>query len=576
MSRSHSHRPLIALTSALLGLGLCSPALGQNALGDGGALDNNPQVGSGGRNRATPQDSYRARNLLVTGNVAGGRGFRDTVGYEAAGDFRGQLGSDDLFTFRAQSALSDLSYVSTGRGFNAFAAGQSFGMFEIQRRSGVASSLDTLDSDQLRYLDSISAVAEARADRILTADDDLRGLTNERSPEIVSMFAGPDGTRYRASSSTIRGIQFEEMSSDATLLGLSIYDGARLLDDARAGELDESPGAAFETDFDQYRVSDQVMPNDPENARVEVERLHGDYGEIVQRMITRLEPEIDETQATPGQTIQEQIEELQQRLQGDEGQLPDEPLIPGRSDETGEDEGEEEGDEETGLIDPETGLPANDGQIPLVLKHGTVVDDLGDGGEDRFNELLDEGQASLRQGQFFQAERRFVRALRIHPNHPLVIGGLANAQIGAGLHLAAANTLRDLFLRHPEMIDVTYDAGLLPGGSRIKGLTEALTDEISSKIAGSEQALVLAYLGHQAENRDAITLGLDHMEGVDADDPLVPILRGIWLRPDEGAADDAEQSDAETDDADPDDNPDLDQEIDDLHEAADDILEGDG
>ena len=37
-------------------------------------------------------------NLLITNNVLGGRGFRGSVGYTAAGDFRDVLGSEESAT----------------------------------------------------------------------------------------------------------------------------------------------------------------------------------------------------------------------------------------------------------------------------------------------------------------------------------------------------------------------------------------------------------------------------------------------------------------------------------------------
>ena len=67
-------------------------------------LDNSLQVGSGGINQLQQQPDYSAGNDIVTGNVTGLDYFHGDVGYRAAGEFRGQTGSNDLFRFRAQSA----------------------------------------------------------------------------------------------------------------------------------------------------------------------------------------------------------------------------------------------------------------------------------------------------------------------------------------------------------------------------------------------------------------------------------------------------------------------------------------
>ena len=98
----------------------------------------------------------------------------------------------------------------------------------------------------------------------------------------------------------------------------------------------------------------------------------------------------------------------------------------------------------------------------LILKHGQRVERLSTGEDDRFNELLASGEEALREGKYFWAERRFDRALRFVPGHPMATAGLANTQIAAGLYLSAAITLRSLFTYQPEMMDVRYEPGLLP------------------------------------------------------------------------------------------------------------------
>ena len=109
-----------SLTTAAMGLALAAGlALAQEQVDTSGrALDANPGVGTGGVNPSAPTIDYRARNDIITGNVGGGRHFRGDIDYGASGEFRGQLGSDDLFRFRADSLPS-----AVGQG--AFAPTQS-------------------------------------------------------------------------------------------------------------------------------------------------------------------------------------------------------------------------------------------------------------------------------------------------------------------------------------------------------------------------------------------------------------------------------------------------------------------
>ena len=109
-----THRPVLAVLLAAA-LSAPAPALAQQRVGgDGHAHDANPQAGSGGYNAVGGRVDYAARNDRITGNVGDFSHFRGDVGYRAPGEFRGSLGSDDTFRFRADSLPS--SPVYQGRG----------------------------------------------------------------------------------------------------------------------------------------------------------------------------------------------------------------------------------------------------------------------------------------------------------------------------------------------------------------------------------------------------------------------------------------------------------------------------
>jgi hypothetical protein len=92
--------------TVLLGLGLALPVAAQQRVNNGNALDANPQAGSGGSNPYGQQLDFRVRNNVVTGDVANSRAFRGDIDYGSVGSFRGTLGSDDLFRFRADALTS--------------------------------------------------------------------------------------------------------------------------------------------------------------------------------------------------------------------------------------------------------------------------------------------------------------------------------------------------------------------------------------------------------------------------------------------------------------------------------------
>src|SRR5688572_14729668 len=130
-----------------------SPVEAQDALGAGDALDANLST-SGRLNAPRPSENFRERNLIVTGDVAGGRGFRGSVGYTASADFRGGLGSNDIFPFLSGSAYSSPALFQLGSTYEQLRYGQAVGALEYRRaQSGAPAALhpqDPIPVDQVR------------------------------------------------------------------------------------------------------------------------------------------------------------------------------------------------------------------------------------------------------------------------------------------------------------------------------------------------------------------------------------------------------------------------------------------
>ena len=140
-------RQLVALLSAAALLAAAGQSMGQTALGDGRGLERNPQVGYGGYNATAPNisDQIRMNNAIITGNAPGGRSFRGSVGYTGTSDFRGSVGSDTLYAFRRDSAISG-AFGAGVRGTDALryqfalSTGQSLPPSIGQYASGIARS----------------------------------------------------------------------------------------------------------------------------------------------------------------------------------------------------------------------------------------------------------------------------------------------------------------------------------------------------------------------------------------------------------------------------------------------------
>jgi len=99
------------LSALFISIALAQNALDGNLQRGGGALDAPLQQGVT-RNAQRGSQDYRSRNLVVTGDVAAGRGFRGSVGYTAAADFRGATSGDTTRVFRAESATSSAQAIA--------------------------------------------------------------------------------------------------------------------------------------------------------------------------------------------------------------------------------------------------------------------------------------------------------------------------------------------------------------------------------------------------------------------------------------------------------------------------------
>jgi len=149
--------------------------------------------------------------------------------------------------------------------------------------------------------------------------------------------------------------------------------------------------------------------------------------------------------------------------------------------------------------------------------------------KNRFNELVAQAEQQLRNGEYFYAEMQFRKALRFTPGHPLTTAGLANAQLGAGLYISAALTLRSLMMKNPEMIDVRYEGGILPNPVRLNSVIDSLRNRLTEMRDRNSVALLFAYIGHQINNKEMVQQGLSIMAETDPKDNLLVILKGVWL-----------------------------------------------
>lgn len=553
-----------SLTCLLATACLHCSAMAQNA------LDAALQVGSGGKNNAAYQEDLRSRNLVVTGDVAGGRGFRGSVGYTAEGDFRGATGGDSSQRFRADSAMSNPAVLRTMNANEAFDMASAGGQVSYRRdyaegtRKGQAGTVTAPREDGRRALDLTGTQLTIKSQRDAEA----------RSVPMVRYETG-EGQGGVLTASTLRGVR-RESDRDRQMQGvdrLSLYEAARLREDLRNGLV--RMDAVRPADANPFRVAaptdsvntsstrDARQPTKGDIAALPAEGRQSAYDQIVREIRSNwlskergLSAET-QTEADAADAAKKEKKDQQEQAKSDEDRLGsaydqlkkqlrgERPLTDANKDQLSKEakdakdakgpkgdaksEDGKQATDDTKKTDRRGSINMSIEDYALVLKHGKRLDAFGDGNRGRLDELLSEGQRAMNEGNSFSAEKRFEIALTMRPGDPRATAGMLHCQIGANLPGSAAITLRELLTNNPEMMDVTYSAQAMPPQARVEKAITSTRDLIRLGRDAADYGLLLAYMGHLLGDRAVIEEGLAALKGSPADETMNGILRKLWL-----------------------------------------------
>ena len=523
------------------------------SMGSGNSLDANPQVGSGGANAGSVPVDYYARNLLVTGSVPGGRGFRGSVGYTADTDFRAAVGSDDGYLFRADSAFSNAAFVTSPMSRDRFLVAQGLGVFEFRRESTpVGTDLQRSVNDQpdsrLRLDRANAQMAFGRANWDIGADRTIANST------------GPKGEPLRYVISPLRGLQVEVLTDPMARAGLSVYERARARQEIAAGIATPEDYArvrqGMEMDAPDPRRIDRRLTATSDADRLKIgstKLLPKSYLDIVDS-INKAELGAKPGEAKPGDTKpgetkpeteqpggrpRTNLEQIHDALDGLRTTKPGTAKPDSTKPSTGDTKSESlvspDGTPRSAEAEREAARVKKRGTLisvedaARILRHGKTIDSLGSDDRRRVDELVKQGESALRDGDYFRAERRFEQAQGLAAENPLAEAGIAHAQLGAGLYLSSSLTLRNLFVSFPELIDAKYDRALLPRQDRLERALEVMRQRIGRGDDVASYGLMIAYIGHQTGDRKLVEEGLAQLTGTEKLEESRRLLEGVWL-----------------------------------------------
>jgi len=497
-----------------------------------------------GVNPIVTEDSYGLRNALITGNVLDGRGFRGAVGYAGERDFRGVTGSEFVDDFLARAGAVSPAIPSFGLAHDRIRLGQDLGLSEYRRSgSGVTAS----DITAPTFVPGLGDVARNLRVEILSRGIMGRSLMEDFAEPIgvgVVNFGGEDGSAS-IELSGIRGVSVERTMQGYREYGLTFVDALSVTRDLSDGI---APGMSPHTAYRDLalhsgapgRDAPAPMPRDPSDPRPVTSPVFLDLQRsILTRYVQAVRDDAADEATDPmtdvvrpaADRLQENLAALRALLAGGEAVDPDDPeafdleAIRKRiEDRAARDAGREPAE----AAPDDSGVQA-ERFLRSALRHGRRLETLTDAEQSRYRELVAEGEELLGEEKYFRAERVFSRAMRLAPGHPLAMAGLVHSQLGAGLYLSAAVTLRALYASHPEMIDVRYAESLRPSDERLDVIRTDLRRDLARERNQRTAGLMLAYIGHLLESPDDIRTGLDAAASEDPQDALIELLRRIWL-----------------------------------------------
>lgn len=570
---------------------IVAPALGQNALGSGNALDANSRVGSNGINGPGRDINaiIRQANAVVDGTAVGGRQFRDAGGIRSGSTFRDSLGGDSNFVFQRDAALSGLT-TSRGRSSDLLAA---------QSALYTGNTVPQGFADDLLQQRFAAATTGASLGSLRSTSQ--REWDKSRQPSVLGVITAKDDSRRPVTFQPLRGLSFSDRDQTDVLPGSPLERPARFsLDmsrlDADANRANQTtdrrvnpdgsprnptddpsktarPGNALESG----QISTRVDEIDKRFAAARAETIRTDAATAAAaeaagtetrpgpgaRTGTATKPA---TEGKPGSSGSAEtnrpgsdpgIEQLRQGLyqtrkpkttpRGDPsaprpGDVPPKMNPDGTVNRSGSRSAATAAERNATQVPP-VGSPLLGENLSTIdtlrkMAQGKPLPSLSEKPRtesDWYNIVMARGQELVNTGKYFEAEEVYTRLLAAKEGDSMARIGRVHAQLGAGAYLTAGKGMVELYRDRPQLVPTRFEeAGIMPravAAAAAKQL-ELELDKPGSAI-GSEAAVLLAYLGFQYDQSSWLTRGLSEApkRADDFNRPVILLLEEVWKSP---------------------------------------------
>lgn len=530
---------------ALAGLGASSVWAQQRVNQQGDALDANNRVGEGrsyGTPRSTVNDRYRLGNDLVTGEVTGGRGFRDLVPYGNTRGFR------DFTAGRWNSRFAGYSSGATASGLiinNAQYTRPYYGSSQIvsppadyARLPGTGgyvppSALRPFEArTEMRALPTLAGRATAIDPQVntrLSAQDTERSTSEFASaywntPGAREPLLSPDASREAARENGRALSPYTQLSRDARVEPLTQERisqlRAELLRDAAGNLLTPEALEDMATDRSALGgarpVDSQAEGGAPLESQADTARQRLDESLLRGAGVRVADPAEQSSQYAQ---LQEQLRQFREagaleslRAVGaarTSTLTPEEPAEPAEPEESSQTPSPAQAPG-TEQAPPTARIPGLPDFFPAPMPRSAPpwaqqraapieIRSFADGvSSETLKRMYTQAEQLMDEGRFVSAISRYDAAERIVPNQPLTLMGRATAELGAGYYRRSAASFQRAFAQSPELLMARLNLAELIGEKRLAEVKDTLGQRVTAEPQDPDPAFLAGFVAYHS------------------------------------------------------------------------------
>jgi tetratricopeptide (TPR) repeat protein len=461
----------------------------------------------------SPNPIDRSGNLVITGNVGGGKHFRGVVPYNAVSDFGGRLGSSPLDSFLRRSVTPRSPGRYTGRyepyySQTGTVTTTSPGLPGVIRPPTTTVTARPLLSDTIGTLPPLSprraemsyAKAALPLRRLRPMSMTPQQLEKVISAEVAT-FAGDE--KLTAEWHQTRTEQLQQ-------------DLKQVSD--KAAELEKIPTGRY----DSLTLPAAKKPGEYVPQRFETPTTKEQAGKkSTQTPFTAL--------GLPAEKL-DVYEQMKQQLGFEKRLRPSTIVQQTKEPAEGEEEPTEEEDKESSQ---EQGPPLDElSGVRLSARAKTIMgsyETFASFSKDKFNQYLSAAEQYLKQGKYYRAADTYTLASIYKPDDPLVYAGKSHALFAAGEYMSSALFLSRALEIFPEYAQLKIDLEAMVGD----------IDKLETRVADVEQWLersgavelqfLLAYVHYQMDRpqraKEAIDAAYEKMPEAP---PVITLKKAIY------------------------------------------------